>query len=291
MPSRGSPDQTPGLCEICGDDTGAWHLLNGGRLDQCRSCGHVTRSLRDCPANHRADAYGGDPALDRTRLMLTYRALAARGVPDSVFEIGYGDGALLRRFLEAGARIGGVDPGQLGATVDAEVLRRGTLWQGVMEDLPDGSYQADLVYGVHVIEHVTDPMRTMRKASTLLKEGGRLTLLTPAADSWGLRTFGAAWWMLEDPTHVRFFTESSLALAARSAGFGSIRVERLVMDSLTCDVASAARLLRTTGSAGVLADRGVMGVAVATAPLVAVLRLAWPRSRATLRLTAECVSR
>lgn len=279
-----------GSCEICAGDLVSVDLSRGGRVFSCDRCGHIIRSLEQCPANHRSEAYGGDPALDRGRLALTYRALTARGTPESVFEIGYGSGALLRRFADAEAAIGGVDPDQLGVGVDPEVVRRGSLWHGTMEDVPDGAFRADLVYGVHVIEHVADPMRAIRKASTLLKDGGRLVLLTPAADSWGLSTFGSAWWMLEDPTHVRFFTRASLGEAARRAGFANIRVDRLILDSLTVDAASVARMVRPPGPAGALASRTVMAAGLATAPIVAAMRLVSPRTRPTLRLTAQWVA-
>lgn len=287
MQHEGSLTPADQHCEICADPVGPWHLLRGGRIDQCRSCGHVMRSLEDCPADHRDHAYGGDPSLDKARLALTYRALATATMPGSVFEIGFGAGALLRRFSDAGVQIAGVDPDQLDTTVDPVVARKGTLWSGTMESVPDGVYRADLVYGVHVIEHVEDPLAVMRKAGSLLKPGGRLVLLTPAADSWGLKTFGSAWWMLEDPTHIRFFTESSLRLAASKTGFQNVRVDRLVMDSLTSDVASAARMVRRTTQAGALDDRRVLGAALATAPAVAALRWLVPKTRATLRLTAD----
>lgn len=287
MSSRSGPWTAPDKCEICAAGLTTWELRRGGRVSRCLSCGHVLRSLEECPANHRSAAYGGDPALDRGRLALTYRALTASGLPRSVFEIGYGSGALLRRFAEAGVEIGGVDPGQLDVGVDAALRDQASLWQGTIEDVPDGAYRADLVFGVHVIEHVADPLRAMRKATTLLVDGGRLVLLTPAADSWGLTAYGSAWWMLEDPTHIRFFTEASLEEAARRVGFQNVRVDRLVLDSLTVDAASVARMVRRPGPAGALASKSVLAAGLLTAPAVAAMRLISPRTRPTLRLTAE----
>lgn len=224
--------------------------------------------------------------MDTVRTALTYRALRGLGTPSSVFEIGFGSGALLRRFHDDGAAIAGVDPDQLAVGLDEVVQQHATLWHGSVEDVPDEAVAADLVVGVHVIEHVTDPVRTVRKASSLLTEGGRLVLLTPAGDSWGLSTFGSAWWMLEDPTHVRFFTADSLARVARDAGFTAVRVDRLVVDSLSVDVASAARALRPPGPAGALSSPFVRAGALASAPIVCGLRVMAPRTRATLRLTA-----
>jgi SAM-dependent methyltransferase len=204
-----------------------------------------------------------------------------------VFEIGFGSGALLRRFHDDGAAVSGVDPDQLAVDVDPVVLEHARLWSCAVEDVPDAAVQVDLVVGVHVIEHVDDPVLTLRKAATLLRDSGSLVLLTPAGDSWGPTTFGSAWWMLEDPTHVRFFTTESLRRAAQDAGFVDVRVDRLVLDSISVDVASAVRAWRPPDPAGALASGAVRGAALATAPLVAGLRVAAPRTRPTLRLTAR----
>jgi len=247
--------------------------------------------LVDARANHRDAAYGGDPSLDAVRTRLTHRWLLAAGRPTSVFEIGFGSGALLRRFHDDGAAISGVDPDQLAVDVDPVVSQNATLWSCAIEDVPDGAVAADLVVGVHVIEHVSDPVVTMRKAASMLTDSGSLVLLTPAGDSWGLPTFGSAWWMLEDPTHVRFFTAESLCRLAHDAGLVDVRVDRLVLDSVSVDVASAVRAWRPPGPAGALASGAVRGAALTTAPLVAGLRLVAPRTRPTLRLTARRASR
>lgn len=262
-------------------------LSSGGVLDRCAGCGHLRRTLVDAPANHRDAAYGGDPALDKVRTLLTYRWCRAAGRPSSVFEIGYGSGALLRRFHNDGAAISGVDPDQLAVNVDPVVSAHARLWSGSIEEIPDGAVSVDMVVGVHVIEHVEDPVVTIQKAVSLLGEGGNLVLLTPAGDSWGPGAYGSAWWMLEDPTHVRFFTAASLRLLAEDAGLIDVRVDRLVLDSLSVDVASVARAWRPLGPEGALASGKVLGAALATAPFVGAMRLLAARTRPTLRLTAR----
>jgi SAM-dependent methyltransferase len=278
-------------CEVCGAGLKDWPLRGGGVLFRCPDCGHVLRDLTACPADARDVGYGGDPGLDAVRLRLTERRLRAL-VPAgrSVFEIGYGSGALLRRFLDTGWRVGGVDKGQLEVGVDAEVARRGALTAGELETLeitPAGG-RYDLVVGVHVLEHLRDPAAGLAAAYRLLRPGGTLALVTPTADSCGPEWFGAHWWLLEDPTHLRFFSPDSARRALARAGFEAVAARRPALDTLSMETASLRRAAsRRHRPAGVLAERGTVLAALAAAPLTLALRAALPRLRPSLEIRAH----
>jgi SAM-dependent methyltransferase len=254
--------------------------------------------LADCPAHARSEVYGGDPQLDRLRLTLTYHRLrglvaddtAPRG-PVRVFEVGYGSGALLRRFLDAGAEVAGADPGALGVDPDERVAAAGQLHRVGVEEVPRGDGY-DLVYAVHVVEHVADPALFLAACSRLLRPGGVLAIVTPAGDSDGLAVFGADWWMLEDPTHVRFFSAASLRLALIRAGLGDVRLSRPVLDSVSVEVASGARwITRRPMPGGILQRRSTRVLAAAAAPLTVTSRLVRPRLRPSLQAVARVPER
>lgn len=252
-------------CEVCG---GAAHpLVVGGResLDECATCRHVRRGMPRGAA--RVHAMGGTSARDRIRLGATYRRIrrAARGRRiESVFEVGYGSGALLRRFLDDGARVAGCDPGALETEVDLEVSRRGVL---TSNPLAQGvGPAADLVVGVHVLEHLPDVHDALRALLGLVRPGGLAFVVTPTADCWGFRRFGEAWWMLEDPTHERFYSEESLARGLLAAGAAAVTVTRPTLDSLGCDGASFVRARRPDGGPALGSARGLAVSAAALAP-------------------------
>lgn len=279
------------MCEVCGATTAPWILDADNQLTRCTACGHLVRDLTNAPAHHRAAAYGGEPHLDQLRLRLTHRLLkqASPDPPTSVFEIGYGSGQLLRAFADAGASVGGADPDQLDVAVDPIVAAGGGLHPVAVEDLDATVIErtnADLVFGIHVVEHVRDPSRTMQVAAKLARPGGTLAFLTPAGDSDGLNRWGSDWWMLEDPTHIRFFTADSLARLAHSAGLQDVQVHRPRSDSLVTDAASAARR-RGTGPDGALASRTVLARAALSAPWVLTRRTVRPLTRPSLLLVAR----
>lgn len=232
-------------------------------------------------------AYGGDPSLDRFRTGLTYRRLVKGGMPRSVFEVGFGSGSLLRRFLDDGVDAYGVDSDQLGVEVDQLVRQRGRLVTGPVEEVDIPPEVADLAYAVHVIEHVVDLRAALSTMARALRPGGRITLITPTAQCRELDVFGAAWWMLEDPTHVRFFSPTSARRALEGAGFSHVVVRRLVADSVSSLGGSMMRSVGTeSGVSGVLGTRVGLAVGLATAPAVVGARLLDPGWRSTMEVTA-----
>ena len=273
-------------CEVCAAPTTSWRL-GSSVLHRCTSCGHLTRSLDEARAYARDHAYGGEPSLDRVRLDLTYRTLTRDAQPSSVFEVGFGPGAMLRKFLDSGAQVSGADPDQLELAVDERVKAQGQLWACGVEDVPAGEVNVDMVFGVHVLEHVVDPLATLKLCRSFLRPGGTAHFLTPAGDWAGLKLVKDGWWMLEDPTHVRFFTAASLAVLAEKAGFEQVEVRRPMLDSIVNDAASLVRRVRPKERPrGVLHEKATLAVAAGLAPMTLGARAVSPRMRPTLHLVA-----
>lgn len=76
----------------------------------------------------------------------------------------------------------------------------------------------DYVTMSQVIEHVTDPVQTLKGIAHVLKPGGVAILSTPNAGGWGARVFGKYWINWHAPYHLQFFTLRSMQLAAEQAG-------------------------------------------------------------------------
>jgi 2-polyprenyl-3-methyl-5-hydroxy-6-metoxy-1,4-benzoquinol methylase len=80
----------------------------------------------------------------------------------------------------------------------------------------------DAVLLIEVIEHVPDPVGFLDHLRRHLDLEGRIFLTTPCGE---LRNGSRVTNAYDTPEHVQFFTEKSLRLAVKKAGFHDIRYE------------------------------------------------------------------
>jgi 2-polyprenyl-3-methyl-5-hydroxy-6-metoxy-1,4-benzoquinol methylase len=76
----------------------------------------------------------------------------------------------------------------------------------------------DYVTMDQVMEHIADPVETMRGISGILKKGGRLIVSTPNAGGWGAKIFRRRWINWHAPYHLHHFSVISMEIAAEKAG-------------------------------------------------------------------------
>jgi SAM-dependent methyltransferase len=87
--------------------------------------------------------------------------------------------------------------------------------------LESGSF--DAVFMGDVIEHLVDPGGALERVGELLRPAGVVALALPDAGSRVARLMGTSWWSIL-PTHVQYFTRSSLATLLRRSGFAPLVV-------------------------------------------------------------------
>jgi 2-polyprenyl-3-methyl-5-hydroxy-6-metoxy-1,4-benzoquinol methylase len=278
-------------CEACRTPLAQEILARDCVLLRCPACGHVVRDLERCRAGAREHPWGGNEALDRIRLALTatrlHRLIEGRG-PLDVLEVGFGRGILLARLQAEGHRVSGVDRGALELELAQGLQRHAALYAVEAEEaaLPDAAF--DLVYGIHVVEHLRDPAAVFASWRRALRPGGLAYVMTPNARSAGLSVFRDHWWNLEDPTHVRFFSPRSIALMLAGAGLEVRSIRAPAWDGLTQEVSS---LLRASGRGG--GEHGVMGrrltfpLYAAATPLALAARAVWPALRPSMEVVAR----
>lgn len=144
-------------------------------------------------------------------------------------DVGCGNGSFLAQMRSLGWEVCGVEPDPKSAG-QARAAGLDVRIGGLRESgLPERSF--DAVYLSHVIEHLHEPVETLRLCWKLLKPGGKIAIFTPNYNAAGRLRFGALWRGLEPPRHLVMFTEQSLWQAMERCGFSVSRVTRPALNA------------------------------------------------------------
>lgn len=76
----------------------------------------------------------------------------------------------------------------------------------------------DVVTLIDVIEHVDDPLSTMREVARITRSGGIVYLVTPNIESLSARVLRSRWWGLR-PAHIYYFSRTTLKELLNKAGY------------------------------------------------------------------------
>jgi 2-polyprenyl-3-methyl-5-hydroxy-6-metoxy-1,4-benzoquinol methylase len=158
------------------------------------------------------------------------------GITGRMLDFGCGDGSFMRRMQGVGWDVHGVEPDTL--AVDTLRSRYDLDVRLALGDYSKTGERFNVITLNHVIEHLPDPVGTLKELKVLLAPGGMLIVTTPNANCLGAKVFGKVWRGLEPPRHFNVFTKASMECAIRSAG--------LTVQSLTTETRLARRLFWTS---------------------------------------------
>jgi SAM-dependent methyltransferase len=130
------------------------------------------------------------------------------------------------------------------------------LREGTLEDIPHEE-RYDVVAMFDVLEHLVDPIGTLRTVRTHLADGGLVALTTVNLASVHARARGAEWpWLMR--SHLWYFTPQTLAAMLAKAGYRLIDWERvprsLHLSYISHRLGAARPSGRILGAAAELAD-------------------------------------
>lgn len=221
-------------CDLCG---GALQRREETELPPvptflaCPGCGLV--SLAVFPASSvRAEGYqeeyydpeegerflGPGEALVRWFRWLRCRDLEGLRVPvRAMLDVGCGRGRLVELFAHRGWQAVGT---QLSQTAANAARRRGIdVRVGELADLGFVEGQFGLVVLYHVLEHVPNPLATLREVHRILAPGGVVVVEVPSYAAIGFRVLGTRNLCVDYPHHLYFFTPSTLQRCFQASGF------------------------------------------------------------------------
>jgi len=195
-------------CQVCG------HM----QLLQFPSDDELTHAYGDAASEDYVEEADGQRATARSVLAQLERFAS----PGPILDLGCWTGYLLDEARSRGWEPVGIEPSAFASTFARDRLglevRTENLNQTV---LPESHFRAAVMGDV--IEHLTDPARALDRVRRTLEPNGVLCLMLPDAGSAVARRMGARWWSVL-PTHVQYFTRSSLKALLERHGFNILQV-------------------------------------------------------------------
>lgn len=155
--------------------------------------------------------------------------------PGRALEIGCASGSFMRTLGRQGWHVDGIE-----YSVQAADRARKLGFQvhaGSIDETPQPDEPYDLVVAWMVLEHLHDPVGSLRRLLHWTRPGGWLALSVPNAGSAEFRLFGDAWYALQLPTHLTHFTPKTLQQTLVDGGW---RPERIIhqrtLSNLVCSI-------------------------------------------------------
>ena len=141
-----------------------------------------------------------------------------------ILDVGCGGGALLDRLAKAGfTNLSGVDPF---LAAEGETPQGVPLMKRYLSEVPG---EFDLIMFNHSLEHMPDPVASLKAANEKLAAGGICLVRLPTTSSEAWTVYAADWVQIDAPRHFVIPSREGMALAADAAG---LRVDKTIDDSI-----------------------------------------------------------
>jgi SAM-dependent methyltransferase len=142
-------------------------------------------------------------------------------------DVGCGTGAQMDAARRLGWEVHGVEPSPAAAEFARKTLGLPVV-TGTLESAAYPDEHFDVVNLCHVLEHLPDPVATLREVARVLRPNGLVLLAVPNHRSLVALAFGQRWFPWEVPRHLYHFSPATLAaLLDRVATLRLVRVNHV----------------------------------------------------------------
>jgi SAM-dependent methyltransferase len=136
--------------------------------------------------------------------------------PGIAFEVGCGDGLMLDTLRGLGWKVIGSERTAQSAYFPSQVLGL-PVFVGGLETIQPYPY-FDLIFLFQVLEHLEDPVKTLRQLTRLLKPSGKLIIGVPNFSSWQAKIGQRKWFHLDVPRHLVHYSITTLETLVKQFG-------------------------------------------------------------------------
>jgi SAM-dependent methyltransferase len=202
-------------------------------LYACARCGAVQQpalprgaALLELYRTMRDDDYLAEEAGRRRTARRLLDRLGAAPVGGRLLEVGCGHGLLLDEARRRGWTVRGLDLSRSAAAHARDALGLDVAEIPVEDPILDAE-RFDAVVLVDVVEHLDDPVATLRRCRALLAPGGALLVVTPDPSSATARLAGPRWWGFL-PAHTCLIPRAELRRLVAGLGLAVVQDVSLV---------------------------------------------------------------
>jgi SAM-dependent methyltransferase len=169
-----------------------------------------------------------------------------------ILDVGCGSGALLDRLAGAGfSNLLGADP-LLAA--DSNTPRGVPLMKRYLDEVTG---EFDLIMFNHSLEHVPDPVASLKAASERLTADGICLVRVPTTSSEAWSTYRENWFQIDAPRHMVIPSRQGMALAADAVG---LTLEKMFDDSNSAQFIASEAYRRDIAMNELTSLRGLLGL-------------------------------
>ena len=238
-----SAASTRSRCKACGATSlrPVLRIDNDFSLVRCGDCGLVATfppvSAAEIGRYYPAAYYGDknrrfNPLLER--FIPFFRSRRARVIErflpkGRILDVGCGRGILPALMRERGWEAHALEFSETAARHAREELRLPVFVGDFLQSpYADGSFDTVVLW--HVLEHLPDPVASLRKAHRILRSGGLLVIAVPNYESLQARFSGRHWFHLDVPRHYYHFGLDVLRRLLIDNGFSILDVSHLSLE-------------------------------------------------------------
>jgi len=142
-----------------------------------------------------------------------------------LLDVGAATGFFLDLARQAGWETAGIEPAETAAAVARG--KKLDVKTGILEPDVYTESSFDVITLWDVIEHLPDPVATMRLITALLKPGGVVAINTPDSSSLWSKLMGSRWHMLCPPEHLCLFSTHSFDLMLAQIGLRMLERDKI----------------------------------------------------------------
>jgi 2-polyprenyl-3-methyl-5-hydroxy-6-metoxy-1,4-benzoquinol methylase len=194
------------------------------RVIRCRNCGLIYISPRpkiplivggySTAEDHRYVSQERGRRISFEESLRTIKHFCKRG---RLLDVGAASGIFMKMADDAGYETCGIEPSAWMCEA-AKRLYDIEVFPGVLDEAGFEESSFDIATLWDVLEHVPDPMATLKEVRKVLKPGGLLLISYPRIDDFLARLFGRKWWFLLS-VHLFYFTQETLSRYLECLGF------------------------------------------------------------------------